>query len=201
MTFQGRDQVLLRRASDSKNYAVNISFLSPDDQTYLGKLRETTLKAQLDAEAATLAKQGKVEVTVQLLENYPEKAGEFKECWMDAEFVKIDGANLLYLTRMQEIDNRALSNLAGYEIKTTDWREDFLGFSVRDNNGKSYGYCFASKHLSVGKTVASLKSGDSVRITGHLLTMDAFGGDKHQRWLCVQSVRVVAPAVKEEGPR
>ena len=196
VSFQGADQILLRKASDSKDYAVNTSFLSADDQTYLSKLRETTLKTQSEGEAKNLEKQGKLEVTVELMRNYPEKVAEHKDTWMDAEFVKIDGGQLLSLTRAQEIQDRQLSRIAGENFKTTDWRDDFLGFSVLDKSGQSYEYCWVSKKLPVANTVLKLKEGDRVRLIGHVSDMEAFGADKHQLWFYVQTVRIITPAKK-----
>ncbi len=200
VNFQGGEQVLLKRASDFKTYAVNISFLSADDQTYLGKIREMTRKTQLSAEAKNLEQQGKAELTVDLMRNHPKNLNEFKDCWMDAEFDKIDGGNLLSLTRSQESQDKWLSSIAGEHFKTTDWRDDCLGFSVVDKNGESYGYCWVPKKRPAGLAVAKLKQGDKVRLIGNVSDMEVFGADKYQLWFYIQSVRLIAPAIRNAAP-
>lgn len=115
---------------------------------------------------------------------------------MDAEFVRIDGGHLLSLTRSQERQDEALSRLAGIDFKTTDWRENFVGFTVEDKNAKPYTYCWASKKLPVSNAVVKPKRGEQVRLKGYVPSMDAFGADKHDLWFYIQDLRVIKPVVE-----
>lgn len=102
---------------------------------------------QLDAEAKQMAQAGMMEFTVQLFENFPEKAVN-KHGWIDAYF--------------QSLDNIWVES-----------KEDELGFDIRDMNGDSFGKCHAIKTNPyngnpdpVISEIIDLKRGDKVRFIG-----------------------------------
>jgi hypothetical protein len=103
--------------------------------------------AGLDAEAAQMRAAGKMEFTIQLFENFPEKVVN-RYGWIDAYF--------------QGLDNIYVES-----------KEDELGFDIRDINGDSYSKCHAIKtnpHNDnpdpVISEIMNLKRGDKVRFIG-----------------------------------
>jgi hypothetical protein len=196
------------------NCIVKISDLSTNDQLQIAQLREAREKSRqedqtakrqawFDEQAKRLSAHGQIEFTVDLMKNFPEKLKSpkgdqiSKDCWMDAEFVGVDSAKLLSLTQSQEESNKQLSRIAGQSFESSDWRDDFLGFKVKDKGGSDFDYCFASKRMQVAAVILKLNRGDKVRILGDVSNLGAvYGGDSHQIWLQATDVQVITQAPK-----
>ena len=141
----GTQMVVIK--SSGTNRLLKISELSTNDWLYFYQSKMNQRQMQLDAEAAQMRAAGKMEFTVEQIENFPEKiVGHYG--WMDAYF--------------QGLDNIYVES-----------KEDELGFDIRDKNGNTYSKCRAIKINPHDGTpdpviyeITNLKRGDKVRFIG-----------------------------------
>jgi hypothetical protein len=141
--FQGTNQVVVRKTADNKNYSLTISSLSSDDQVYLATVRDDALTKQLDTEAKQLQKQGLVELSAKLFQNFPERIKRMPQNWsgvdlgsLSSDEIMVRGAKRVWMdASFQKVDSYFLLE---------DQREQWLGFAVRDKDGEHYNYCFVT---------------------------------------------------------
>jgi hypothetical protein len=146
------------------NCFLKISELSTNDRSYFQECKAAQRQHQLDAEATQMRAAGQIELTADLIKNFPERVRS-KQGWMDAKFYELD-------------------KLAGRSS------ERDLGFDVEDSNGKLFMHCCVSK-LIYGPNplddtkpnpfvdeISNLKTGDKVRFFGGVddPRTDGFGG-------------------------
>ena len=148
----GTTAVVVRKSGT--NSIFKIADLSAEDQAYVAKMQAAQKQARLDAEAKQLATQGYIEVSAQLLENFPEKVN-FKKVWMDCEFWRFSPFSAMGETAPDVM----------------------LVLQVNDKDRNLYQYCEIFKDLSddnfatsrpnpVAQALANLKSGDKIRLIG-----------------------------------
>jgi hypothetical protein len=140
--------------SHGTNCLLKISELSTNDWLYFQDRKAAQRQRQLDAEAVQLAAQGYIEVTSQLLENFPEKVN-FKTVWMDCTFWRFSPYTAMGETAPDVI----------------------LVLQVNDKNNDLYQYCEIFKNVSadnfatyqpnpVAQALANIKPGDKLRLFG-----------------------------------
>ena len=141
----GTEMVVIK--SFGTNCLLKISDLSTKDWLYFYECRAAQWQRQLDDEAAQMRAAGKMEFTVEQIENFPEKVVT-RYGWIDAYFLSLD--NIL--------------------VKS---KEDELGFEIRDKDGNTYSKCRAIKYNPYDGTtdpviseITDLKRGDKVRFIG-----------------------------------
>ena len=61
-------------------------------------------------------------------------------------------------------------------VSTIDMREHnkWIGFSIRDSNGKQFQFCFASKDI-FGEVLAAMKSGTKLNLIGRVVELEHAG--------------------------
>ncbi len=187
------------------NCFIKISDLSTNDQADVVEMQVAQRQARLNAETNQLVANGYFEATVSLMKNFPEKFKEISNNWMDVEFDELNNDNLLELQRACDAENKYLSSIAGNspEEFQFDWRENGLGFYVKDKNGNYYGYCWVSKHMPVINDLVKLKKGDKVRLIGNVDAMGksfgSFGGsDQYQLWFQVLKIEIIEYAAEKK---
>lgn len=136
------------------NRFLALASLDADDQKYLRGIKRADKRKTLAAEAAMLPSQGYVEVTSQLLENFPEKVN-YQKVWMDCQFWKFSPYSAIGETAPDVI----------------------LVLNVLDKNRDVYDHCEIFKNMSsdnyvtsqpnpVAGALASLKPDDRIRLFG-----------------------------------
>jgi hypothetical protein len=189
------------------NCFLKVSDLSTNDHNYVVKIQSAREQARLDAQTKQLTRQGQIELTVDIIKNYPERISKY--LWMDAEFVEFNGDELLSLT---ERGQHHRSERFPMGLPITDLREAFIGFRVRDKNGDVFYKCYATKNKQspIADQIAKLKRGDMVRLFGEvsspsrfslrflpdLPNMEALGEDKGSLWFQVTSIQMITSATK-----
>ncbi|MGA3267193.1 MAG: hypothetical protein ABSE16_10260 [Verrucomicrobiota bacterium] len=140
----GTQMVVIK--SHGTNCLLNISDLSTNDWIYFQECKTAQHQRQLDAEAAQMRANGKMEFSVQLFEHFPESVVN-RYGWIDATFEGLDDSFV-------------------------ESKEDELGFDIRENN-ESYYRCRVIKrnpYNDVPEPIVSeimgLRRGDRVRFIG-----------------------------------
>jgi len=135
------------------------------DQAYIVKTKADQKRARLDAEVKQMQQTGMIELTAQLIENFPEKVHE-KSGWMDAEFIELDAsANPLG-------DGEQFASIE-LVLRVQDKNQDLFSHCVvpKELHGNNY---FETHDLSDSKpnpladVVANLKRYDKIRLIGKM---------------------------------
>jgi len=159
----GTTVVVVRK--DGTNYTFKITDLSTNDQAYIVKTKADQKRARLDAEVKQMQQTGMIELTAQLIENFPEKVHE-KSGWMDAEFIELDAsANPLG-------DGEQFASIE-LVLRVQDKNQDLFSHCVvpKELHGNNY---FETHDLSDSKpnpladVVANLKRYDKIRLIGKM---------------------------------
>ena len=112
------------------NNIFKIADLSAEDQAYVAKMQAAQKQARLDAEVKQMQQAGWIELSTDLIRNFPEKVRTVipgdgtvikKMGWMDAEY-------------------RGMNDL-------TRNHDSSLSFGVIDSKGDSFDYCIVAKKL------------------------------------------------------
>jgi hypothetical protein len=166
----GTTAVIVRK--DGTNHIFQIADLSTNDLAYVTKIKADQKLARLDAEVKQMQQAGWVELSTDLIKNFPEKLRDqipgdgtiiHKYGWMDAAY-------------------RGMNEL------TRD-HDSSLSFGVIDSKGDYFDYCFVAKKLFPKKSFTSaeilagaldnytqnplanvafnLKRGDNIRLIGY----------------------------------
>lgn len=161
----GTEKVVVRK--DGTNYFFKISELSEDDRAYTAEMRAKQKQARLDAEAEQMKRQGMIEFTTQLINNFPEKVHQ-KNGWMDAEFIELDPS---------------ANPIGDSETPGELFASITLVLRVRDNNQDYFSHCVVPKKLHgdnyfknhdlsdsrpnpLADVVAKLRRYDKIRLVG-----------------------------------
>jgi hypothetical protein len=169
----GTEKVVIRK--DGTNNIFKIADLSTNDEAYIAKIKADQKQARLDAEAKQMASDGMIELTRNLIQNYPEKLDR-KSGWMDAEFLEVGGDSKY---------NDALVT-------------DMLGFEVRDKEQNIYSRCVVTKGLStqIDKTVLQLQRGEKLRLIGHVVIPQ---GELAGGWFMVSRIEMIESAAEKKA--
>jgi len=134
--------------SHGTNCPLRISELSTNDWLYYQDCKAAQRQRLLDAEAAQFRQAGLIELSRDLIKNYPESVNR-KQGWMDAEFYELGG------------------DAQGFNQLVTE----VLGFEVTEKGGSIYDRCVAPKGMStqIDNQVMQLKPGDKVRFIGEVI--------------------------------
>jgi hypothetical protein len=164
------------------NCFLKIADLSTNDQAYIAKIKADQKQARLDAETNQMAQAGWIELTSQLLENFPEKT-DLKTGWMDCKF------------------NELTSSYSKYP-------ELYLGFSVFDKNGDTLFKCIVQKYVNGNPNsdpnplvpeITNLKRGDKIRLIGrrsYLSLNDSFNNE----WIfSIDKVEIIETAAEKKA--
>lgn len=148
LLFKEPPQVILL-GHDSKQYTISLAQLIDADQALLEQMRpeiqrlarermKRVAESNWDSGARQLTANSYIEVTVKMIDSYPEKVDSYNR-FMDAEFVRTDKSDSAFLTS-----------------------------NVRDKNGDSYWHCNISKtgeevFTKLDDVVQGLSKGDRIR--------------------------------------
>jgi hypothetical protein len=183
----GTTAVVIR--NNGTNYIFKMAYLSTNDLTYVAKIQADQKQAKLDAEVRQMQQAGKIELTANLIDNFPEKVRS-KTGWMDANFYDFDK----YAGRSSEID---------------------LGFDVEDSLGKSYRHCVVCKTLHgpnwpydqgqndrpnpLVNVISNLKQGDKVRLYGSVNDRGPLSDDYTQLFFYIDRVEIIETAAEKKA--
>lgn len=161
--FSSGTTILVLKRSGT-NYFLNISDLATNDLPYLAKMQSAQRQSQLDAQTRQMQQSGMIELTKQLIDNFPEKVVDQKRAWMDATFYDFNpGGDPL------NHDN----DLTALELVLQVW----------DKNNDTVSCCVVQKYLYPNNIVniyadkrpnplaavaANLKRGDKIRLIGSI---------------------------------
>jgi hypothetical protein len=176
----GTEKVVIRK--DGTNNIFPIADLSPNDQAFIAKIKADQKQARLDAETNQMAQTGMIELTPQLLENFPEKT-DLKIGWMDCKF------------------NKLTSDYSKYPAL-------YLGFSVFDKTGDTFLKCIVQKYINgnpnnvpnpLVSEISNLKCGDKIRLIGrrsYLSLSDSFNNE----WIfSIDKVEMIETAAEKKA--
>jgi len=172
------------------NSFLKISDLSTNDLAYLAKMQAAQRQARFDAEARQMVNAGMVELTANLIRDFPEKVdgrANGPRSWMDAKFINVDSSFLA--------------------------NPDFdLGFEVEHKNGDIFEFCsvqkeFYGEHFMNGTdysdkkanplvgVVMDLKRGDKVRLIGRVIPISSVASGNFK----VEKVEMIESAAEKKA--
>jgi hypothetical protein len=122
------------------------------------------------------------EITVSIIENFPERLRPEVFVWMDVTFIAIDSTPVdSYLNHTDASD---YIRRHGGEKLLQDKREIFVSFAARDKNKEAFFRCLGLKEGGFSECLLSLKSGDKLRLGGRINKMNT-----SVQWFLVDAIQ------------
>jgi hypothetical protein len=202
----GTNAVVVRKSGT--NYIFKMADLSTNDLAYVEKSKADQKQARLDADVKQMRQAGWIELSSDLIENFPEKVRDLipgdgtiihKYGWMDATFVSFN---------------------------TLKGSPNVLGFGVKDSHGNSFDYCLVPKKLYKKNVVSSLeiaagyvdegtpnpltnvafnlKRGDKIRLVGNCDDSLPYSQSQHgerdfHAWFYIERIEMIETTAEKKA--
>ena len=203
----GTTAVVIR--NNGTNYIFKMAELSTNDLAYVAKIQADQKQVKLDAEVKQMQQAGWIELSTDLIHNFPEKVRTLipgdgsvikKMGWMDAEF-------------------RGKNDL-------TRNHDSSLSFGVIDSKGENFNYCIVAKKLFPKESFTSaeilagalnnytqnplvnvafnLKRGDKIRLIGYCddslpYTESPNGEQDSHAWFNIERIEIIELAAEKKA--